>query len=155
MPIHVHCHNDFGFAVTNSLAAVEAGASIVDAAVNGVGERAGNAPLDELAVALELFYGLPTGIKMEEMYALSREVAALSGLPLPASKPLVGDSAFAHKLDVHLRGALTFAPLFEAIPSAYVGNRRRIPISRHAGPFVIQNKLAELGIASGERPGYR
>jgi isopropylmalate/homocitrate/citramalate synthase len=150
VPVHVHCHNDFGLALANVLAAVEAGASIVDAAVNGLGERAGNPSLDEVAAALELFYGLDTGINLSELYALSREVEALSGVAIPLLKPLLGDNAFAHKLDVHLRGVLTFAPLFEGISPALVGNRRRIPVSRHAGPFVIQVRLQELGFAPGE-----
>ena len=71
-------------------------------------------------------------------------------MPIPLLKPLVGDNAFAHKLDVHLRSVLTYAPLFEGIPAALVGNRRRIPVSRHAGPFVIQVKLQELGLAASE-----
>ncbi len=150
VPIHVHCHNDFGLALANILAAVEAGASIVDAAVNGLGERAGNPSLDEVAAALELFYGLDTGIDLSQLYSLSREVEALSGIPVPLLKPLLGDNAYAHKLDVHLRGVLTFAPLFEGISPTLMGNRRRIPVSRHAGPFVIQVRLQELGLAPSE-----
>lgn len=147
VPIHVHCHNDFGLALANVLAGVEAGASIVDAAVNGLGERAGNPSLDEVVAALELFYGLDTGVNMNALYALSREVEALSGVPIPLLKPLLGDNAFAHKLDVHLRGVLTFAPLFEGISPTLVGNKRRVPVSRHAGPFVIQVRLKDLGYA--------
>ena len=81
VPIHVHCHNDFGLALANILAAVEAGASIVDAAVNGLGERSGNPALDEVAAALELFYGLDTGIELEQLYSLSREVEILQACP--------------------------------------------------------------------------
>jgi 2-isopropylmalate synthase len=150
VPVHVHCHNDFGLALANTLAAVEAGATIVDAAVNGLGERAGNAALAEVAVALEVMYGLPTGVRLEELYALSREVEALSGIPLSASMPLVGDNAFVHKLDVHLQGVTLFAPLFEAISSSLVGNRRRFAVGRHAGPFIIQKKLEEMGIKAKE-----
>lgn len=146
VPVHVHCHNDFGVAVANALAAVRAGASIVDASVNGLGERSGNPRLDELAVALEVLYGVDTGIDLAGLTDLSRFVSDVTGLPLPFNKPLVGEYAFSHKLDLHVRRVLEYPAVFEAIPPELVGNERVIPLGRHAGSFIIRLKLDELGL---------
>jgi isopropylmalate/homocitrate/citramalate synthase len=151
VPVHVHCHNDFGVAVANALAAVRAGASIVDASVNGLGERSGNPRLDELAVALEVLYGVETGIDLAGLTDLSRFVAEVTGLPLPFNKPLVGKYAFSHKLDLHVRRVLEHPAVFEAIPPELVGNERVIPLGRHAGPFIIRLKLDRLGLEASDQ----
>ena len=150
VPIHVHCHNDFGVGLANTLAAVEAGASMVDASVNGLGERGGNTALDELVMALEIMYGFDTGIDLSQMFKLSRHAERLSGVPLPLNKPLVGENAFAHKLDVHLRGVMNDPALFETIPPEMVGNRRKLCLGGHAGPLVIRTKLEEMGLSADE-----
>jgi isopropylmalate/homocitrate/citramalate synthase len=146
VPVHVHCHNDFGLACANALAAVRAGASIIDVAVNGLGERSGNPRLDELAVSLELLYGVDTGIDLSRLTDLSRFVSQISGLPLPFNKPLVGEYAFSHKLDLHVKRVLEHPPVFEALAPEVVGNRRVFPLGRHVGPFVIRLKLRDLGL---------
>jgi isopropylmalate/homocitrate/citramalate synthase len=151
VPIQVHCHNDCGLALANTLAAIEAGAQIADCVVNGLGERAGNTALDELVVALRLFYGYDLGIKTEQFYDLSRLVAELTRVPVPPSKPLVGDNAFAHKLDGHVQGVLTHPPLYEPIPPEIVGNQRRIPLGKYTGPWVVRHKLGEMGITANDR----
>jgi isopropylmalate/homocitrate/citramalate synthase len=145
-PLHVHCHNDFGLALANTLAAAEAGASILDATVNGLGERAGNTCLDELAVALERFYGVQTGIHLEALYGLAHEVSRWTGVPLPAHKPLVGDNAFAHKLEGHVRGVMAAPHLYEPIAPETVGNTRRIPIGKYSGSTAVGYRLRQLGI---------
>jgi 2-isopropylmalate synthase len=150
VPIEIHCHDDCGLALANTLAALEAGAQIVDGVVNGLGERAGNAPLDELVMALELFYNFDLGIKTEALYDLSRFVADLVGVPVPVGKAFVGESAYAHKLDGHVEGILIHPPLYEPIPPEAVGNRRRIPIGKYTGPSVVQYKLGELGLVASE-----
>ncbi|MCZ7570342.1 MAG: hypothetical protein M5U01_17395 [Ardenticatenaceae bacterium] len=150
VPIHVHCHNDFGLAVANALAAVRAGATIVDAAVNGLGERSGNPRLDELAVSLELLYGVESGLDLSKLTGLSQFVAEMTDLPLPFNKPLVGEYAFSHKLDLHVRRVLEHPPVFEALAPELVGNRRVIPLGRHVGPFIIRLKLHELGLTASD-----
>lgn len=145
-PVHAHCHNDFGLANANALAAARAGASILDAAVNGLGERSGNPRLDELAVSLEVLYGVNTGIDLAGLTDLAKFVADVSGLPIPFNKPLVGHYAFSHKLDLHVKRVLEHPPVFEPIAPELVGNHRVIPLGRHVGPFIIRLKLDELGL---------
>ncbi len=150
VPVQVHCHNDFGLALANTLAAVEAGAQIIDVSVNGLGERAGNASLDEVVVALELFYGLNLGINMQALKEVSDLMAGLAGVPVPPHKPLVGENAFAHKLDQHIKWLLINPRLYEPIPPEAVGNRTRIAIGKYTGKFAIQYKLQQMGLAVSE-----
>lgn len=151
VPVQVHCHNDFGLALANTLAAVEGGASIVDATVNGLGDRSGNAALDEVAVALKFFYGVETGIKLDGLFSLSRYVQEITGVPLPFNKPLVGENAFSHKLELHIKRVMTHAPLFEPLPPESVGNRRIFPLGRQTGPFLVGLKLEEHGLGADEK----
>lgn len=146
VPLQVHCHNDFGLALANTLAAAEAGAAILDVTINGLGERAGNASLDELVVALEAFYGVRTGIRTEALYDLAHQLAAWTGIAVPDHKPLVGAHAFAHKLEGHVRGVLVSPPLYEPLPPEAVGNRRRIPIGKYSGVYAIRYRLKQAGI---------
>ena len=103
-PISTHCHDDFGMAVANSLAAVEAGASQVQCTVNGLGERAGNASLEEVVMALHMIYKYKTGINTKLLYTTSKMVSALTGIPVQANKAIVGENAFAHESGIHTRG---------------------------------------------------
>jgi isopropylmalate/homocitrate/citramalate synthase len=150
VPIHIHCHNDYGLALANSLAAVEAGASIIDVAVNGLGERSGNPALDELVVALEILHGIRTGIRLNRLYELAHYVEKMTDVPLPFNKPLVGNNAFAHKLDMHVMRVMEYPPLYETIDPSLVGNRRVFPLSEHSGPFTIKLKLRELGLSAND-----
>ncbi len=150
VPVGVHFHDDFGLALANTLAGVEAGATVVDASINGLGERAGNCSLDELVTALRVFYGVDLGVKLNEMKTLSDFYADLAGVPLYPYKALVGDNAFAHKLDQHVRGVLNNPAVYETIPPEVVGNRRRIPMGKYTGKFAIQYKLKELGLSATE-----
>lgn len=145
VPVQVHLHNDFGLGLANTLAAIEAGAQIIDVSINGLGERAGNASLDEVAVALKVFYGIDTGVDTSKLYGLARFMEELSGVPIPRNKPLVGELAFSHKLDAHVKGVMYNSFLYETIDPALVGNRRRIPIGKYSGPFVIRTALERLG----------
>lgn len=150
VPIQIHCHNDLGLALANTLAGIEAGAQIADCVVNGLGERAGNASLDELVMALQLFYGYDLGIKTEKLCELAQFVAEVTGVPIPPAKPLVGEYAFTHKLDGHVQGVLNYPPLYEPIPPAAVGNRRRIPIGKYTGPWGVQYRLSDLGLSASD-----
>jgi len=122
IPMQVHCHNDLGLALANTLAAVEAGATVVDVTVLGLGERAGNAAIDEVAVALELLYGISTGVTLERLTALSQMVADALGVRISAMKPLVGSSAFRHHFGIHTRDPEAFEPL----SPERVGNTRQL-----------------------------
>jgi isopropylmalate/homocitrate/citramalate synthase len=146
VPVQVHCHNDFGLALANSLAAVMGGARIVDATVNGLGERNGNVALDELAASLKLLYGVDTGVKLDAMFSLSRYVQELTRVAVPPNKPLVGDHAFSHKLDIHVERVMAQPDLFEPLDPEIVGNRRTIPLGSQTGPFVVSLKLEEHGL---------
>lgn len=104
--IATHCHDDLGLATANGLMAVEAGVSIVDVCVNGMGKRAGNLALEEIAVALHYFHGIETGIHLEQLFELSHQVAQITGVPVPSNKALVGLQAFDTRVDKSLRGAV-------------------------------------------------
>jgi len=146
VPVQVHCHNDFGLALANTLAAAEGGATILDATVNGLGERSGNTCLDELAVALETFYKVRTGVELKSLYRLAHQVSRWTGVPLPVHKPLVGDNAFAHKLEGHVRGVLISPTLYEPLPPETIGNVRRVPIGRYSGAAAVRYRLQQLGV---------
>ena len=145
-PISVHCHNDFGMAVANSLAGVDGGASQIHVTVNGLGERAGNAALEEVVMALHLIYGLKTGINTELIYGTSRLVSKLAGVTIQPNKAIVGENAFAHESGIHTRG-VTVAPLtFEPIKPELVGRKRKLVAGKHAGTQGIRAELEEAGI---------
>lgn len=146
VPVQIHCHDDFGLATACALAGVEGGASIVDATVNGLGERAGNASLEEVVTALSVLYGYDLGVALEELRSLALEVAELTGVPIPPYKSLVGENAFAHKLDAHVVGVLTHPYVYEAISPERVGNCRRLPLGKHSGPAAIRAWLRAMNI---------
>src|SRR3990170_37884 len=145
-PISIHCHDDFGLAVANSLAAVEAGATQVHVAVNGLGERAGNASLEEVVMALHLIYKLKTGVNSRLIYSTSRMVSTLTGISVQANKAIVGENAFAHESGIHTRG-VTVKPLtFEPIKPELVGRTRKLVAGKLAGTRGIKAELEEIGI---------
>jgi 2-isopropylmalate synthase len=146
VPISTHCHDDFGLAVANSLAAVEAGAVQVHVAVNGLGERAGNASLEEVVMALHMIYKYKTGINTRLLYSTSRMVSALTGITVQANKAIVGENAFAHESGIHTRG-ITEKPLtFEPIKPELVGRTRKLVAGKLAGTRGIKAELDEIGI---------
>ncbi|MGB9842297.1 MAG: 2-isopropylmalate synthase [Candidatus Bathyarchaeales archaeon] len=146
VPISIHCHDDFGMAVANSLAAVEAGATQVHATVNGLGERAGNAALEEVVMALNAIYKLKTGINTRLLYSTSRLVSTLTGVIVQPNKAIVGENAFAHESGIHTRG-VTVKPLtFEPIEPELVGRTRKLVAGKLAGTRGIKAELEEVGI---------
>ncbi|MCW4006874.1 MAG: 2-isopropylmalate synthase [Candidatus Bathyarchaeota archaeon] len=150
VPISVHCHDDFGMAVANSLAAVEVGATQVHCTINGLGERAGNASLEEVAVALNLLYKYKTGINMKLLYSTSRMVAALTGMMVQANKAIVGENAFAHESGIHTRGVTEKPLTFEPIAPEVVGRTRKLVAGKLAGTRGIKAELEEVGIRPTE-----
>lgn len=146
IPISIHCHDDFGMAVANSLAAVEAGASQVHATINGLGERAGNAALEEVVISLHMLYNLETGINCSLLYSTSRLVSTLTGISVQPNKSIVGENAFSHESGIHTRG-ITVKPLtFEPIKPELVGRKRKLVAGKLAGTRGIGVELKELGI---------
>lgn len=150
VPISIHCHDDFGLAVANSLAAVEAGAAQVHVAVNGLGERAGNASLEEVVMALHVIYKYKTNINTRLLYSTSRMVASLAGISVQANKAIVGENAFAHESGIHTRGVTEKPLTFEPIKPELVGRTRKLVAGKLAGTRGIKAELEEIGIHPNE-----
>jgi 2-isopropylmalate synthase len=150
VPLSVHCHNDFGLAVANSLAGVVGGATQVHVAVNGLGERAGNASLEEVVMALHLIYNKKTNINTNRIYSTSKLVSRLTGVMIQPNKAIVGENAFAHESGIHTRG-VTVEPLtFEPFSPEIVGRQRRLAPGKLAGKHGIKAELKEGGISPTE-----
>jgi len=150
IPISVHCHDDFGLAVANSLAAVEAGAEQVHATINGLGERAGNASLEEVVMALMVNYGVKTNITTELLVSTSELVSRITGVKMPPNKAIVGENAFAHEAGIHVHGVLQKAETYEPLKPEMVGHTRRIVMGKHTGARAIRSKLDDYGIEMEE-----
>jgi isopropylmalate/homocitrate/citramalate synthase len=146
----VHCHNDFGLATANTLAALESGVNCPHVCVNGLGERAGNASLEEVVLCLESLYGVPTGIQTERLHELSRLVEELSGVPVAANKALVGYNAFSHEAGIHTHGILRHTLTYEPLQPERVGARRQMILGKHTGKAALVEKLKERGIVLPE-----
>jgi D-citramalate synthase len=149
-PVSIHCHNDFGLATANTIAAVEAGAECVHVTVNGLGERAGNASLEEVVTALELLYGMKTKIVKEKLYETSRLVRTLTKMPLAPNKPLMGDNAFTHESGMHVHGTMADTSLYEPIKPAIIGRTRRFALGKHTGKASVKRVLEEMGITADD-----
>lgn len=148
--LSVHCHNDFGLATANSLTAVEMGAVAPHVCVNGLGERAGNASLEEVVLALERLYGFRTGIRTEKLYELSRLVEELSGVPVAPTKALVGSNAFSHEAGIHAHGVLSHTLTYEPLQPELLGRHRSFVLGKHTGKAAIIEKLKERGIQASD-----
>ncbi|MEM3400271.1 MAG: 2-isopropylmalate synthase [Candidatus Micrarchaeia archaeon] len=149
LPLAVHCHNDLGLAVANSLAAFRAGASEIHCTVNGYGERTGNAALEEVVVGLEYFYGVKT-VKTKMLAEVSELLELLTGVKVAPNKPVVGKNAFAHESGIHVDGILKDACTYEPITPEMVGQKRRFVLGKHSGRKSIEMKLNEMGIKVSE-----
>jgi len=145
-----HCHDDFGMAVANSIAALKAGADEVHVTMNGLGERAGNAALEEVVVSLKLLYGVETSIKTESLYDTSLLVSRLTGIPVQPNKAIVGENAFVHESGIHTHAILSEPSTYEPIPPEIVGRTRRLAVGKHAGSSGIKAALEEMGIHPSE-----
>jgi 2-isopropylmalate synthase len=146
--LSVHCHNDLGLAVANSLAGIQAGAQQVECTINGLGERAGNASLEEIVMALYVradHFGVETSIETEQITATSRLVAALTGYAVQPNKAIVGANAFAHEAGIHQDGMLKDARTYQIIDPASVGVRMTLPLGKHSGRHAFARACAEQG----------
>ncbi|UPV76227.1 2-isopropylmalate synthase [Halorussus limi] len=144
-PTSTHTHDDLGLAVTNALASVAAGADLVHATVNGVGERAGNVALEEVAIALDHCYGVET-VETTELYDLARVVADATDVALAPNKAVVGENAFAHESGIHTDGTLKDERMYEPYPPETVGRERRLVLGKHTGRAGAKAALAEHGV---------
>ncbi|GAC15706.1 2-isopropylmalate synthase [Aliiglaciecola lipolytica] len=147
--ISVHCHNDLGLAVANSLAAVEYGARQVEATINGIGERAGNCSLEEIAMILQTrqaMLGLNTNINSHEISRTSKLVSQLCNMPVQANKAIVGANAFSHSSGIHQDGVLKAQNTYEIMTPESVGiNKNNLNLTSRSGRHVIKHRLTELG----------
>ncbi|MCX6768095.1 MAG: 2-isopropylmalate synthase [Candidatus Micrarchaeota archaeon] len=146
--ISVHCHDDLGMAVANSLAGVENGATQVECTVNGIGERAGNAALEEIAMAVwvrKAHFRACTGIRVGEIYESSRLVSACTGLAVQRNKAVVGENAFAHEAGIHQHGILCNPRTYEVIAPEKLGRTRELVIGKHSGRHAVEAELRKAG----------
>jgi D-citramalate synthase len=143
-PLSIHCHDDLGMGMANTIAALRAGAGCAHATVNGLGERAGNVAFEELVMALEILYDHRTGIKTRELYPLSSTVSRLTGVPLPTNKAIVGEMAFTHESGIHAHGVLREPSTYEPVPPETIGRKRRILLGKHSGSAAVEAALAEF-----------
>jgi 2-isopropylmalate synthase len=149
--LSAHCHNDLGLAVANSLAAVQAGVRQIECAVNGIGERAGNAALEELVMAVrtrpDVFGDIEVGVNTKELARTSRLVSRLTGYPVQYNKAVVGRNAFAHEAGIHQHGVLEERTTYEIMDPAAVGQgESKIVLGKHSGRHAFVDHMAKMGI---------
>jgi 2-isopropylmalate synthase len=147
--LSTHCHNDLGLAVANSLAGIQNGIRQVECTINGIGERAGNAALEEIVMALQVrgqFYGVHTGINARELYTSSRLLSEVTGMPVQANKAIVGDNAFAHEAGIHQDGMLKNAITYEIMTPSSVGvPEGKIVLGKHSGRHALVARCRAMG----------
>ncbi|NBD18583.1 MAG: homocitrate synthase [Cyanobacteria bacterium] len=144
--VEMHTHNDLGMATANALAGIQAGATSVNTTVNGFGERAGNAALEEVVMALKQIYGIKTGIDTCQFKALSEFVVNATGYDVPPWKAVVGKNAFAHEAGIHGHGVLQDPATYEPFTPEEVGCKRDLVIGKHSGKHLLVNFLQQQGI---------
>jgi 2-isopropylmalate synthase len=149
LPISVHCHNDFGLAVANSISGIQAGAQCAHVTINGIGERAGNASLEELVMALQCLQfdkKFETNINTKLLYETSRYVSSVVGVHVQPNKAIVGENAFGHESGIHTHGVLSNPLTYEPISPELVGRTRWFQVGKHAGAHGVSAMLEEYGI---------
>ncbi len=146
LEIEMHAHDDMGLATANTLAACKAGATHVNTTVNGLGERAGNAPLEEVVLGLKKLHGIETGVELRGFPALSALVASASGRAVPWQKSVVGAGAFTHEAGIHVDGLLKHPDNYQGFDPQEVGQAHRIVLGKHSGSRAVQVVYAGLGV---------
>ena len=146
LDLEMHAHNDLGLATANTLAAVRAGASHVNTTVNGLGERAGNAPLEEVVMALRHLYGIESAIDTLQFPQISQLVAMASGRPVPANKSIVGAAVFTHESGIHVDGLIKNPLNYESFSPAEVGRVHRTVLGKHSGSHSVVDAYAKIGV---------
>lgn len=159
VPVSVHCHNDFGLATANTLSAIEGGATRFHGTINGIGERGGNAAVEEVILGLDTLYKdrltnekkYYTDIQINQLYNTSKLVSRLTDVYLQPNKAIVGENAFAHESGIHADGVSKNAATYEPITPELVGHRRKFIIGKHVGKSGLKERLNELGVESNEQ----
>ncbi len=149
LELEMHAHDDLGLATANSLAAAVAGATHINTTVNGLGERAGNAPLEEVAVGLKLLHGMETGVDFSRLPAISQRVARASGRHVPWQKSLVGEGAFTHEAGIHVDGLRKHRLNYQGVDPALLGREHAVVLGKHSGRRAVSDALAKIGLAAG------
>ncbi len=144
--IALHCHNDFGMALSNCISGLLAGADAISTTVNGIGERAGNTSLEELVMALLLIYDVDLGFDISLFYELSQLVEELTNMKVPYNKPIVGRNVFRHESGIHVDAVLEEPLTYEPFIPELIGHQRRIVLGKHSGCRAVKAKLDECGI---------
>jgi 2-isopropylmalate synthase len=152
--LSVHCHDDLGMAVANSLTAVVAGARQIECTINGIGERAGNCSLEEVVMALKTraaFFNVATGVNTSRLYPTSRLVSSITGMPIPRNKAVVGENAFAHEAGIHQHGMLKHPGTYEILRPEDVGlSRSHLVLGKHSGRHAFRERVEALGFELDE-----
>ena len=146
LEIEIHAHNDLGLATANTLAAIRAGATHANTTVNGLGERAGNAPLEEVVMALRHLHGIETAIDTVNFPGLSQLVAQASGRPVAANKSIVGAAVFTHESGIHVDGLLKNPANYESFSPAELGRQHQTVLGKHSGSHAVKAAYAKLGL---------
>lgn len=149
--LEMHAHDDLGLATANTLAAAMGGATHVNTTVNGLGERAGNAPLEEVVLGLKKLYGFEVGVELAQFPALSQQVACAAGRPLSWHKSLVGEGAFTHEAGIHVDGLLKHPLNYQGVDPAEVGRAHRLVLGKHSGTQAVRQIYGEMGIRLSRR----
>ena len=147
LDIEMHAHDDLGLATANTLAAIRAGASHVNTTVNGLGERAGNAALEEVVLGIEVLYGQQSPVNLQHYYAVAKLVAEASGRPLPWHKSIVGEGVFTHESGIHVDGMLKDPRNYQGVDPMRVGRQHTLVLGKHSGSAAVLRRFNELGIA--------
>jgi len=146
LAIEMHAHDDLGLATANTLAAIRAGATHVNTTVNGLGERAGNAALEEVVMGLNVLFGNDCGVDLKHYQEVALLVAAASGRPLPWQKSIVGEGVFTHESGIHVDGLLKDPLNYQGVDPAVVGREHRLVLGKHSGTSAVLRCFGELGI---------
>lgn len=146
LPISMHCHDDFGQAVANSLAGINSGANCAHVTINGIGERAGNASLEEFVMSLHCLYNKKTNIRTELLYETSKFVSNTMGIIVQPNKAIIGENAFGHESGIHTHGIINNPLTYEPISPELVGRKRWLQAGKHAGAHGIKAMLNEFGV---------
>ncbi len=151
VPLSIHCHNDFGLASANTLAAIEEGVPYVHTCIAGFGERAGIAPFEEVVTAAELLYNLDTGIDMGKIYRVAQAAEKAFALPIQFHKPIIGENIFTHEVEEEVEEMMAHPLVFEPFPPEIVGRETTVFIGRNTGQTLIQKLLENAGIRASPR----
>lgn len=146
VPVSTHCHNDFGLATANTIASLQGGAIQAHTTINGLGERGGNASLEEVVMGLYSLHQVKTLINTKLLYSTSRLVSRLTGVPIPPNKAIVGDNAFTHEAGIHTHAILSYPLTYEPISPELVGAFRKFAVGKHAGTHGIKATLKDSGL---------